>query len=67
MEISNITRALNDNVEETFPVNGYRMFLSEFDEPTPKNPYYQIHFESILSGDYDLCLLSLCLFICVCS
>jgi hypothetical protein len=55
MELSNITRALNDNVEETFPVNGHRMFLSEFEEPTPESPYYQIYFESILSGDYDLC------------
>jgi hypothetical protein len=54
MEISNITRALTDNVEATFPVNGYRMFLSEFDEPTPTSPYYQIYFDSILSGDYDL-------------
>lgn len=54
MEISTITRALTDNVESSFPVNGYRMFLSEFDEPTLKSPYYQIYFESILSGDYDL-------------
>ena len=55
MEISSITRALNDNVESTFPIShALSMFLTEFDEPTPQRPYYRIYFDSILTGDYDL-------------
>lgn len=55
MEISNITRTLNGNVESTFPISHtLSMVLTKFDEPTPQSPYYRIYFEPILSGDFDL-------------